>query len=249
MTTNAARRHETNLYRVWRGPLTIFFVGNIPVFLALHATGVGLAASFGVYVGGSLLGAGAMIAAHVVTQTRINLVHYAAVLDRHAHTDTLTGAFNRRQFNADTEQLPPSAFLLLLDIDHFKRINDTYGHDTGDQVLVAVARALREHARPADRVYRLGGEEFAVLLCPCEEAAAPVVASRLREGVEGSVASLAGLPSERITMSGGLVPLGADRRQALRRADALLYQAKRSGRNRVVHEGPGEVGRTLAPAT
>jgi diguanylate cyclase (GGDEF)-like protein len=158
--------------------------------------------------------------------------------------DPLTELSNRRRFMAvATESItaaheqPGQLALLMVDIDHFKRINDTYGHPAGDQALRLLARTLRESTRKADCVARLGGEEFAILLPGATPAVAQGIAERICEQVE-KLAVLDGTGRQfGFTVSIGLAVLaGADARpeDLLARADAALYRAKRAGRNRVV---------------
>jgi diguanylate cyclase (GGDEF)-like protein len=158
-----------------------------------------------------------------------------------AMTDELTRLPNRRHLLAAAEEeLRRSAAgaepfsLLALDIDHFKRINDTYGHAAGDLVLQRVAHACRTALRPADRVGRTGGEEFMVLLPATSRAEALQVAERLRAAVESLDCSDIA-PELRVTISIGVAdwqPSETLERIAAR-ADAVLYRAKEQGRNRV----------------
>jgi diguanylate cyclase (GGDEF)-like protein len=167
-----------------------------------------------------------------------------------AGTDALTELANRRRFLVfaqeamvrGAEQGTPVA-LLMVDIDHFKRINDTYGHAAGDQALRLLGATLRESTRRADCAARLGGEEFAILL----PGAAPAVARSIAERICEQVAKLAVLDGAGrqfgYTVSIGLAALAeGDTRpeDLLARADAALYRAKRGGRNRVETAGPGE---------
>jgi diguanylate cyclase (GGDEF)-like protein len=154
-----------------------------------------------------------------------------------AHRDFLTGALTRRAFvdtaistlhQAARENAP--AWVLLLDIDHFKQVNDRFGHPAGDQVLKAVASVLKSNVRPADVFGRYGGEEFALLLPNVEAQEAFEGAERLRNAVASL--QLEGLPQ--VTASFGLNSLqpGASLEEALAQADCALYAAKRAGRNR-----------------
>jgi diguanylate cyclase (GGDEF)-like protein len=157
-----------------------------------------------------------------------------------AMTDELTRLPNRRHILAAAEiafaearRNGRPAALMVLDIDRFKRINDTYGHAAGDEVLKRVARACRLALRPADQLGRIGGEEFLVVL---HEAAEPQhaggVAERLRAAVEQlDVSSIA--PGLRITISLGVCVTNGDVNAAVADADVLLYRAKENGRNRV----------------
>jgi diguanylate cyclase (GGDEF)-like protein len=127
----------------------------------------------------------------------------------------------------------------MVDIDHFKRINDTYGHPVGDEVIRVVAERLRDALRDADVLGRYGGEEFA-LIVPQTGAAAAELAERLRHVVSGNPVPTAAGPLP-VTISVGLACLdGADEdlRQLLSRADGALYQAKQAGRDRVCIAAP-----------
>jgi diguanylate cyclase (GGDEF)-like protein len=159
-----------------------------------------------------------------------------------ARTDAKTGLLNAAtwQREADIEisrvvRTRGSLALLLVDIDHFKRVNDTHGHLVGDQVLAALAGAFRQQVRDSDVVGRFGGEEFVVLLPGADAAEASNVAERLREQVDASPVILAG-GEVRVTVSIGVAVLGADGDDIpglLARADVALYRAKESGRNQV----------------
>ena len=162
-------------------------------------------------------------------------------LERLATTDALTGVNNRRRFD---EKLLESFLihkrkgrrfsLLMIDADHFKSINDTHGHQTGDEVLRQLARVLGEHIRATDFLARFGGEEFAILLPDTEsEREGLVVAEKIRSAVAASAFPAVG----QVTISLGLsVADAADVAEAsiVGRADKALYQAKRQGRNRAV---------------
>ncbi len=159
-----------------------------------------------------------------------------------ANTDVLTGLSNRRYFTAlarlefeRSRRMGSSAWLLLIDIDHFKRINDNFGHAEGDQVLKQVGSALSDAVRRYDLVARYGGEEFSVFLPHTTEDEARAIAHRLLQ----AVAQLP-LPGDavqtRVTISIGAAPISTDDRGLdclLKRADDALYQAKSAGRNRI----------------
>lgn len=158
-----------------------------------------------------------------------------------AHLDSLTGLRNRRSFDtAFAEALSRLARanepvgLLVLDIDHFKKINDTFGHSAGDEALRALARAMELHVRPYDQIFRIGGEEFAILLSNSQIEDARLTAERLRQAVEALRVQAAGHLIE-LTISIGLVAATRATRaeDLLGIADAALYRAKTSGRNRV----------------
>lgn len=153
--------------------------------------------------------------------------------------DSLTGLHNRRAFDehlprevARSQRLGEPFCLLMIDIDHFKRLNDTYGHPAGDAVLRSVARAIAGCTRPSDLVARYGGEEFAVVLSGIDSGQALAVAERIRRQV-----ALAESGLHRVTVSVGVAQYrpsaGDDAEQLLGRADQALYAAKHAGRNRV----------------
>ncbi len=164
-----------------------------------------------------------------------------------AVTDPLTGLYNRRYALAHLERLAKAAraerrqfAMMVLDIDHFKAFNDSYGHAVGDRVLQGVAERLRESLRPQDLVARIGGEEFLVAMPDTGAEEARIAAERLRE-IIGSTPFLARAegPALSVTMSIGVAMGGADavESEALElifdRADAALYEAKTAGRNTV----------------
>ena len=176
----------------------------------------------------------------------IDIKHHLAQqeeLAKLAHTDPLTGLMNRRHFRllADQEfsraaRTHHQLFMMMLDIDHFKKVNDTHGHDVGDQALVAVAEVLKNGIRNMDILARWGGEEFLVLLPETDLAGAKLIAERIRQQV--SQIKLPKIP-EGLTISIGLSEAkpGMELKTATSLADQALYQAKSSGRNRVVcHE-------------
>ncbi|MGK5737743.1 putative bifunctional diguanylate cyclase/phosphodiesterase [Micromonospora sp. URMC 103] len=163
----------------------------------------------------------------------------ARVAEDHAHAashDALTGLANRRHLlDEGTEQLSARhadgvTALVLIDLNHFKEINDTLGHAAGDQVLVGVAERLREAAQPTDLVARLGGDEFAVLL---RNLPAPAVAAHRAEGLLAALHEPFDLDGLRISVeaSGGIAaaPASGGMPELLRRADVAMYQAKRAG--------------------
>lgn len=162
-------------------------------------------------------------------------------LERLVNQDTLTHLANRRAFDLTLEtaveqqyiQHQPMA-LLILDVDHFKRINDQYLHTTGDKVLQRIAEVLKSTSRDSDLIARWGGEEFAVLLSGPNADAAALISERIRHAVEkADFSDLA--PQLRVTISIGYAVYIRDESQAnfVRRADQALYHAKANGRNRV----------------
>jgi len=163
-----------------------------------------------------------------------------AVAELRAATDALTGLANRRSLNdtikrmlAQSARAETSLSVVALDLDHFKQINDRYGHDRGDEVLAAAATALRTSLRVSDFVSRSGGEEFVVLLPDTGLDGAFVAAENLRAALEAM--TVPGL-DQRVTGSFGIAVHPEDAASAedlLRRADRALYLAKRNGRNRI----------------
>lgn len=161
-----------------------------------------------------------------------------AILYEMAMRDRLTSLYNRHYINERTQVLMQESrnakrpmSLIVLDVDHFKRINDTHGHAVGDSVLVAVATALSEHVGEQGIVARIGGEEFMILLPDCDEFSATGKADKLREIIEDL--SPSGL---RVTASFGVTQLRPEDNYDMlfSRADMAMYEAKRSGRNCVV---------------
>jgi diguanylate cyclase (GGDEF)-like protein len=159
-----------------------------------------------------------------------------------ATTDALTGMANRASFDQalDREfehfQASEQPFsLIIFDLDHFKRINDTYGHVAGDRILVETARVISRTVRICDTVGRIGGEEFAVILPESDEAAAVELAERMRQAIAGLRVQIERRGEVSVTASFGVAECAAsDTAVALvERADQLLYRAKRQGRDRV----------------
>lgn len=158
-----------------------------------------------------------------------------------ADTDPLTGLLNRRAFRQAAARAlagtraTDKVGVLMVDIDHFKTVNDTFGHATGDKVLEAVGRAVAALVRDGDRAARFGGEEFVILCLDVTPADIGALAERLRTGIAAAPIPLAGLEVS-ITASVGATlasPLDRDIDDVIERADMALYAAKRAGRNRV----------------
>lgn len=165
-----------------------------------------------------------------------------AELRRLAETDPLTGVSNRRRFEAvaadelsRARRLGLPVTLCLLDLDHFKRINDTHGHGAGDEVLIAVARLCRDHLRTSDVVARLGGEEFVILLPETGLGKAEHLCTRLLAAVAAEPVH-AGATEIPVTATAGLAEARAGESLAalLERADRALYEGKAAGRDRAV---------------
>jgi diguanylate cyclase len=163
--------------------------------------------------------------------------------------DALTGLANRRQFEIaiarEVDRVARAgepALLLVLDIDHFKKVNDVYGHDAGDAVIQSVANVLQDCVRPMDTVARIGGEEFAMILPNCAPTFGETVAERVRNKVATQTVAVVGGQNLQVTVSvgGAFAPqwVRSSSQLWLKRADQQLYQAKREGRNRTCLELP-----------
>jgi diguanylate cyclase (GGDEF)-like protein len=192
-----------------------------------------------------------------------NLREASAELERLASVDPLTGVLNRRAFfdRLGTEfrrglRYGRPVAALMIDIDHFKLLNDTHGHAAGDAVLTAVADTLAPNVRESDVIGRYGGEEFAVFLPETTLADGAFVAEKLRLVVEAlEVPAPVGGSPLRVTISVGVASSEAygttDERAVIVRADEALYEAKRAGRNRIVtaeHNAPGAAAFADQPA-
>ncbi len=163
--------------------------------------------------------------------------------------DPLTGLHNRRYLNAVLEseidrvaRTGEAALLLIIDIDYFKNVNDTHGHPVGDQMLQAVARTIRACMRPMDTVARYGGEEFAVILPACQFGFGKRVAERVLKAIKATQVAVSPILTLNVTASiGGAYTIEWIRSTTALwtdRADAQLYKAKQSGRNRACIEEP-----------
>lgn len=186
----------------------------------------------------------ALAQAHAELAARMQEIEALNVaLREQAMRDPLTGLLNRRAFHdavardvARARRGGAPLAVIMIDVDHFKRVNDDHGHEAGDRALVALAAILRDGVRASDLACRFGGEEFVVALpgMPVDLAAARADAWREAFAAAGLVG--AGGAALRVTLSAGVAALGADASidAALRRADEALYAAKRDGRDRVV---------------
>lgn len=175
-----------------------------------------------------------------------NDVKALAILQHESITDALTGLKNRRYFDQRIREevalskrykLPLS--LILLDVDHFKKINDTFGHQIGDDVLVNLSKIFLETVRDSDIVARYGGEEIAIITPNTAKNEAILLADRLRMKVEKTTVSVVETTQEivQVTISAGICSLSAvitDQDALLEESDQALYLAKKYGRNRVV---------------
>jgi diguanylate cyclase (GGDEF)-like protein len=173
-------------------------------------------------------------------------------LERLTRVDDLTGLYNRRYFMERLERETKRSArygsdlgFLIVDIDHFKRVNDTYGHLVGDRVLREVAAVISELARVTDLAGRFGGEEFCVALAETDLRGTRAFGERVREAVAARWFWGVDVPRLRVTCSVGVTrfrPLEDSATELIRRADEALYEAKRGGRNRVCVAG--ETGAT-----
>lgn len=174
-------------------------------------------------------------------QNHLNLRRLQQTLERLATTDPLTGVGNRRHFldhirreQQRCEQNGATFTLIMLDLDHFKRINDGFGHDVGDTALMEIAHYCRTDLRPADLLCRYGGEEFVLLLPDTDLHAGKAIAEQLRQGI--SALEIAATHHVlHLTGSFGVAQIeaGESYSSVLIRADQALYRAKQYGRNRV----------------
>ena len=165
--------------------------------------------------------------------------------------DTLTGMFNRRYLEesfsreiARAQRKPAPLAFVMLDVDHFKKFNDTFGHDAGDLVLRAIGQALAEHVRTSDVASRLGGEEFAVLLPEATVEQACAKAEELRKAIQLLDLRQSGKPLGPVTASFGVASWpqhGKTLAEVMKAADQALYEAKGQGRNRVVVAAGGAI--------
>jgi diguanylate cyclase (GGDEF)-like protein len=222
---------------LFNGIAVLFYKGLVsPTYLNSHGVGIGIMLE-------------ALTLAFIISH-RIKILEDIRSaqheLKKQASTDPLTGLQNRRFFfteaderlaTAKSNQTPLS--VLIVDIDHFKRVNDTHGHACGDRVIVTLAQLLKQQSRTDDLVARFGGEEFVLLLPNADLQQAEVIAERIRGAAElASVKTEAG-ELLRVTVSIGTAALNLASESveaALARADRALYEAKNKGRNRVVSD-------------
>jgi len=164
-------------------------------------------------------------------------------LERYALTDELTGLANRRETLASLDRQIATArrhgrplSIAILDIDHFKKVNDTYGHPVGDQVIRRVGDLATEIMRDQDLVGRLGGEEFVIVLPETDADGALIACDRLRQAIADAVLEIETGETLSVTLSAGVAQMVPqdERTQLIARADAALYDAKTSGRDRVL---------------
>jgi diguanylate cyclase (GGDEF)-like protein len=236
--------HEKQGYRIGeiRGGISVTFdVSDTEQKMARNRfgfIGLGVAASL------ALLG----IVLFLISRLAGSLSKAYNTIEKMSITDDLTQVFNRRHFHARLDEEIARArrydhpvSLLMMDIDHFKTINDRYGHQTGDDVLKAIGSILRSNTRIADIVARYGGEEFVMLLPETQEETARVTADKLRAAIERQSFTSPDRSPIHVTASFGVSSLDmADQNNTdiadrmVKMADDAMYQAKQAGRNRVV---------------
>jgi diguanylate cyclase (GGDEF)-like protein len=213
-----------------RGVLGAFFSAAYPSFEMPHP--VNLAAAIGANVTLVLVTVAVLVAWREEAEGKLRTM---------AMTDGLTGLFNRRGWTdraeamfANAQRYQQPLTMIMLDLDHFKRINDNHGHEVGDQALKLFARLLRETRRTGDLVGRLGGEEFCVVLSNTHKSASTGFDQRLRNRLREAAQKELGFPMD---FSAGVAVLkdgDATLAGLLARADLALYQAKNSGRGRLI---------------
>ncbi len=184
------------------------------------------------------------------TGTRLGTVRAFTKTELQASTDSLTGLLNRRTLENKVRELTRDRArfaLAMIDLDRFKQLNDTYGHEAGDRALRLFSQVLRESVRGEDIAGRLGGEEFVVVLADCDIAGALPALERIREQLAAALASAAG-PT--FTVSFGVTDstAGAELEELLRIADAGLLRAKDEGRDRIVVGTPADAAALVARA-
>ncbi|OOG47307.1 GGDEF domain-containing protein [Rhodanobacter sp. C06] len=172
-----------------------------------------------------------------------------------SHLDGLTAVFNRQHFMGEVERTlrllerrAGAACMVFIDLDHFKHINDTFGHAMGDEVLRHIVAVCRQHLRAVDLFGRLGGEEFGILLVECSSGQGVAIAERIRLAIEMATVESDGV-AVGVSTSVGLAftdSSGYDLQCLCKQADAALYRAKRGGRNCVVVDDEGDADRLAA---
>lgn len=246
LPANVAAAHDGLLRNYIEHGSTAKVLGHVRDFAIRHRTGDPVpillkALDLGFEDGVQYFGA-FMVDMRVRREQEAKLAALLQLLEQQAMTDPLTTLPNRRAFDAEVARLlarrirhPASMSIGIADIDHFKQVNDRYGHPAGDLVLCEVGKAIEHAARGADFVARAGGEEFNLLFPDTSLARAAVVAQRMRKAVAALSVHTPDGDCVRVTISIGMAALPADATatQALALADLALYNAKHLGRNRV----------------
>ena len=263
---------NTNILDLWcrihRKPLRVRRGEHAEVDRVLNVVGGESVLALPLFVNGRVMGSLQLVSAEAdafsdedaqllwvlvhVAENLLTREHANESLMMFAFTDHLTGLRTRGYFEQQleleikrSERKQEPCALLMLDIDHFKKLNDTWGHGIGDQVLREVAQVLTQDMREVDTVARYGGEEFVIILPETTEAEGLAVAERIRSAVEQAIfldgPQMAGIAPLRLTISIGVSTFPAqarDKRELMKFADAALYAAKDMGRNRVVVYSP-----------
>jgi diguanylate cyclase (GGDEF)-like protein len=248
-------RFRWNVLRAIVLLLAISYIGYIAQLLAEGEERAGIKEDLLVGTAAVLVGLFVYGVADLSFQT-VKDFHDISRFEKLAHQDQLTGVFNRRYFDLALEEAVKDAFfyrrplsLIAVDIDHFKSINDEYGHSSGDTVLRAVCGAIMRQCRHTDIVARYGGDELMIIVSG-DAAIAVTLAERVKSMVDNLEVQLATHTTLRVTVSMGIAKIGIDDSPdtLFARADAALYDAKRLGRNRIEidangYESPFPIGR------
>jgi diguanylate cyclase (GGDEF)-like protein/PAS domain S-box-containing protein len=239
-------KHRDYLLHYVSSGTTSTVLGHVREFAVRHRTGEMIpillkAVDLGVDDGVRYFGA-FMVDMRVRRAEEARTAALMAQLEQQAMTDPLTALPNRRAYDTELSRVAARSrrnhaptSVGVADIDHFKQVNDQYGHPAGDLVLCEVGKAIERAARGTDFVARTGGEEFGMLFPDTSIEMARFVAERIRKSVAAASVTTADGETIRVTISIGLAALAADAapEQALASADAALYQAKDRGRNRI----------------
>ncbi len=241
--------NDGSLQRRWKilSVLILFFIIGYGIFgyglwsIKELLNPLSVVVTFMLLCGGIFVFLVGQLALHTMSDVR-----KIAILQHESITDGLTGAKNRRYFDqrlceevAHSKRYKLSLSLLLLDVDHFKKINDTYGHKIGDEVLKNLSALVMEMVRDSDIVARYGGEEIAIIAPSTPREEAELLAERLRSAIEKTTMAMIDATQEvvQVTASIGVCSLGLivqDRDALIEETDRALYMAKNQGRNRVV---------------
>ena len=187
----------------------------------------------------------------------VSLRQEVVQLTEQVQTDNLTGLYNYRYFKLTLEQemerthrTTQSTALIMLDLDHFKKVNDVWGHQAGNEALITTAKVLRSMTRKLDIVCRYGGEEFGIILHSNDLMTCMQIAERVRAEIEATAVSISNNQKIDLTASLGIAVYTSlhddSSEQWVQRADQCMYMAKTQGRNQVCHDGLPDDQRTAA---
>ncbi len=230
--------------KIWLSVLFSIAMTIIPLSVMSRIPGLGIPLAYWIFaffcpaIGSYLVSRKLVLQGERLGRLHSELMEAHEMLKHAAESDSLTGVFNRGGFlrRMEMRRREDTGWLLMLDVDHFKSINDRYGHEVGDRALQSTASILRQALRGDDIVGRLGGEEFGIFLPEAPEDMAAKIAERLRCRVEETpVSGPSGQPVS-MTVSIGMVRIDpmAPVKDCLRMADIAMYEAKRKGRNQVI---------------